>query len=133
MGTINGTITGVTLVSGSPAANGGLLKSFLITVDIPIYTGSTDTLTVTGVCTAIAAAERNGKVLTLIGGMTVAPGADTAAQLVYPTGASVWAMTIANPTTTGDFTGNLSDVTTTELTSSTASIGTCMIAVVKEA
>lgn len=135
MATQNATVTGVSLASGNPSGSASLLKAFYVTMDLAAaYTGSADTFSCTGILTAIAASERNGKTLTLIGAMTCHPGADTANLLAYPTGASVWAMTLANTTTTGDITGNLSDVAGAELTATTgATTGIMVLVVVKEA
>lgn len=139
MGTINGTVTGVSLASGNPAGIHGTVsttsyirKVYLCTVDFPIYTGSTDTMTVTGILTAINSAVRDGKTRTLRAAVCAFPGIDTAAQAVYAEGASVAAGTIANPTTTGDMSGNLTDAADTELTSSTASTGMGIMAFVDE-
>src|SRR6185312_5311191 len=128
MTTQNGTITGVTLLEGS---FGGLIatvsstnytrKVYHLSVDFPAYTGSSDTMTVTGVNTAIAAATRNGRTLTLRAAVPGQPGQDTTAQAVFATG-----------TTTGDLAGNLTDAAGTELTSTTAVSGVGIIAVVDE-
>lgn len=131
MATINGTITGVTLLAGNPAGVGGR-KTYLLAVDVPAYTSGSDDLSITGVLTAINAATKNGKTLTLRGGLCCYPGRDTNAQAVYAAGASVNALTLANPTTTGDFTGELSDAAVAELTA-TASTGMGVIAIVDEA
>jgi len=139
MTTQNGTITGVTLLEGS---FGGLIatvsstnytrKVYHLSVDFPAYTGSSDTMTVTGVNTAIAAATRNGRTLTLRAAVPGQPGQDTTAQAVFAAGTSIQAMAVSNGTTTGDLAGNLTDAAGTELTSTTAVSGVGIIAVVDE-
>lgn len=127
MGTINGSITGVSLLAAS--ANGaGARKAYLVTADFPAYTGSGDTATITGVGAAIAAATRNGKTNTLRGAICVAPGLDTNAQAVYCGGASVQAMTVSSD----DLTGNLTVAAGTEITTTTAATGVTIVAVVDE-
>lgn len=127
MATINGTIKGVSLVQGN--VNGvGARKAYLLSCDFAAYTGSSDTCTITGVGAAIATATKNGKTNTLRGGICVGPGADTAAQAVYPTGSAAQALTVSSD----DLTGNLSNAAGTELTSSTASTGCQVLVVVDE-
>jgi len=127
MSVINGTIKGVSLVQGN--VNGvGARKAYLLSCDFAAYTGSGDTCTITGVGAAIATATKNGKTNTLRGGICVGPGADTAAQAVYPTGAAAIAMTVSSD----DLTGNLSNAAGTELTSSTACTGCQVLVVVDE-
>ena len=124
MATRNGTIRGVTLLSGSPAGVTALdsttvcsRRVYLITADfLDAYTGSGDVASITGVCTAIAASTRNGKTLVLRGAVPAFAGQDAAGQGVHMTGTAVAASTIANPTTTGDLTGQLSDASGTEVT-----------------
>ena len=130
MAVINGSVTGCSLIASNHGQGGELRKAFLCSAAFAAYTGSSDTYTVTGINTAVAAHERNGKTLTL---MTVAPfsgGVDTAGQLVYIAAAP----TLSNPTTTGDIAGNLTAADgSTELTASTACQGVQFIAVCKEA
>lgn len=123
MSTINGTITGVTLVRAK-----GARKSYLLTCDFAAYTGSSDSATITGIGAAIATKTRNGKTNTLRAVVPAAAGLDTNAQDVYFTGASVQAGTISSD----DATGNLSNAAGTELTTSTAATGVEVIAVVDE-
>ena len=125
MATINGTITGVSLLR-SKAQLGR--KAYLITCDFGAYTGASDTATVTGVGAAILAHTRNGETVTLQGAVPIGPGLDTNAQDVYFTGASVQAGTVSSD----DLTGNLSNVDGTELTSSTACKGVELCVIVKE-
>lgn len=139
MATQNGTITGVSLLSGNPAGTVGAVsttnysrRAYLLTVSFPAYTGSSDTMTVTGVNTAIAAATRNGRTLTLRAAVPAFPGLDTNAQAVFAAGTSIQAMAVSNTTTTGDLAGNLTDAADTELTSATASSGVGIIAIVDE-
>ena len=140
MAVINGTITGVTLLSANPAGTTALdstsvcfRKSFLVMANFAAYTGNADSATITGILTAIAASQRNGKTLKLRAVIPAIAGVDTALQGVHMTGASVAACTIANPTTTGDATGNLSDAAGTEVTSTTGvTTGVGVIAVIDE-
>jgi hypothetical protein len=134
----NGTIQGVTLASGNPAGatalNGATvlgLKSYLLTVSFPAYTGSTDSMTVTGCLTAINNSCRDGKTRTLLAAIPAFPGLDGASppQGVVPTGTSIFAMAVSNTTTTGDLAGNLSDASGTELTSTTGTTNGCGIIV----
>lgn len=123
MGTINGTITGVSLLKAK-----GALKTYEVTCNFGAYTGASDTASVTGLGAAILAKNHNGKTHTLKSVMCVGPGYDTAQQAVYFTGASVWAGTISSD----DSTGNLSDSTGTELTSATAATGVVLAVTVLE-
>jgi hypothetical protein len=127
MAVINGTIKGVSLVQGN--VNGvGSRKAYLLSCDFPAYTGAADTSTITGVGAAITASVKNGKTLTLRGGICVGPGADTANQAVYCTGTAVQAMTVSSD----DLTGHLAVAAGTEITSTTATTGVQMIVVVDE-
>lgn len=140
MGTINGTITGVTLVSGNPAGPVATVsstkynrKSYLCTVDFPAYTGSTDTMTITGIITAINAATRNGRALTLRAVIPAYAGLDANAQAVFAVGSASQIPTLSNTTTTGDAAGNLGDAAATEVTSTSGTTsGVGIIAVVDE-
>lgn len=130
MATINGTITGVQLLGTTPSGAGALSKAFLITADFAAYTGASDDATITGVNTAIAAAERNGKTLTLRSAARFYSGYDTANQAVYVD----TAITLSNQTTTGDLAFDLANAAGTELTSTTGvSTGVPVIVVVDEA
>jgi hypothetical protein len=140
MGTINGTIDGVTLLSGSPSGSTALdsttvcsRRVYLVTAHFPAYTGSTDTATITGILTAINSATRNGKTLVLRQVCSAFPGLDANSQGVHFSGASNAAATLSNTTTTGDAAGNLMDASGTEITSSSGTtIGVGVIAVVDE-
>jgi hypothetical protein len=140
MGTINGTIKGVTLLSGNPEGSTALdsttvceRRAYLVTADFGAYTGSTDTSTITGIVTAIAAATRNGKTLVLRAVVPCIAGMDANSQGVHMTGTAVAACTIANPTTTGDATGQLSNAAGTEVTSTSGTtVGVGVIAIVDE-
>jgi hypothetical protein len=141
MATRNGTITGLTFLSGNPGGTTAYdsnatvyctRRAFLVMANFPAYTGSGDDATITGILTAIAASERNGKTLYLRSVVPAIAGIDTNAQGVHMGGASVSACTITNPTTTGDASGNLTDAYGTELASATASTGVGVIAVVDE-
>jgi hypothetical protein len=114
MSTINGTITGVSLLRAKDT-----FKTYLVTCTFPAYTGASDTATVTGLGAAVLAHTRNGKTTTLKGCQCIAPGKDAAATplAVYFTGAAAWAATIS----TDDATGNLSVEAGTEITSTTGS------------
>lgn len=133
-----GTIDGVTLLSANPSgiAGGGnaTRKAFLLSISFPAFNSGTDSASVTGVLTAIAAAERNGRTLTLRGGICCQPGQDTAGLAFYFTGASVQALAVANPTTTGDFTGSnqLSQANGTIQTSAASAIDCQVVAIVDE-
>lgn len=130
MAVINGTITGCTLIDASKGLGGDHRKAFLCSAAFAAYTGASDTYTVTGINTAVAAHERNGKTLTLIGVTPLNAGIDTNGQAVYLKAAP----TLSNTTTTGDIAGDLTAADgSTELTSATASQGVQFIAVVKEA
>jgi len=130
MSTINGTITGVTLIDANKGMGGDNRKAFLCAASFAAYTGASDTYTVTGINTAIAAHERNGKTLTLLYVVPASCGLDTNGQAVYLKSAP----TLSNTTTTGDIAGDLTAADgSTELTSATASQGVQFIAVVKEA
>lgn len=140
MGTINGTISGVTLLTGNPAGTTALdsttkcdRRAFLVMANFPAYTGSTDTATITGILTAIAASERNGKTLVLRAVVPALAGVDAGGQGVHMTGTSVQAATLSNTTTTGDAAGQLSDASGTEVTSTTGTtVGVGVIAIVDE-
>jgi hypothetical protein len=108
MATINGTITGVSLLRAKAD-----LKTYLVTCDFAAYTGASDTASVTGLGAAILAHVRNGKTMTLKSVQCIGAGKDTANTDAYFTGASVWAATISSD----DATGNLSVAAGTEITS----------------
>lgn len=112
MATINGTITGVSLLRAKDA-----YKTYLVTCSFPAYTGSADTATVTGLGAAILAKNRNGKTHTLKAVQCIGPGKDAAATPldVFFTGTSVWAGTISSD----DATGHLAVAAGTEITSTT--------------
>lgn len=140
MATQNGTILGVTLLSGDPAGSTSTVtgktytrKAYLLTCSFPAYTGSTDTATITGVGTAIATSTRNGAAVNLIAVVPALAGLDANAQGVHATGAASPAMTISNATTTGDAAGQLSDASGAELTATSGTtIGVGVIAIVDE-
>lgn len=126
MAVASGTITGVSLLRSK---EGSGRKAYLLTVDFPAYTGSSDTASIAGVGAAILAKTRNGKTVTLRGAVPIAPGKDTAAQDVYFTGTAVLAATVSSDA----LTGQLSAADGTELTSSTASKGAELCVIVDEA
>lgn len=138
----NGTITGVTLLSGDIVGDTSTVssviytrKAYLVVAQFPQYTGASDTATLTGICTAIAAATRNGRSLNLIAVVPVLAGQDTASPPVstYLTGTAAQAATISNANTTGDAAGQLSDASGTEITATTGvSVGVGVIAIVDE-
>lgn len=140
MGTINGTISGVTLLSGNPTGSTSTVssvvysrKAFMVMADFPAYTGSSDTATITGILTAISAAQRNGKSYTLRAVVPALAGLDANGQGVYMGGSSVQAATLSNTTTTGDAAGNLIDAADTEVTSTSGTtVGVGVIAIVDE-
>lgn len=117
MATISGTIRGLQCMSRSFSGYGSR-EVWLLTADFGAYTGASDTAQITGVGAAINATARDGKTTTLLWGATAFPGADSNAQLVFPAGASVQAMTVSSD----DLTGNLANTSGTELTSSTATV-----------
>jgi len=128
MSVINGTIKGVSLLSGN-VDGVGARKAYLISADFAAYTGSSDTCTITGVGAAITAATKNGKTITLRGAIPVQAGFDTAGQAVYATGTAVQAMTVSSD----DLTGQLSNAAGTELTTTTGvSTGVMVCAIVDE-
>lgn len=130
MSVINGSITGVTLLATNVSGAGDVRKAFLCSASFAAYTGASDTETVTGILTAVASHERNGKTLTLIDVCAFNAGLDTNGQAVY----LATSQTPSNTTTTGDIAGNLTAADgTTELTASTASVGVQFVAIVKEA
>lgn len=122
MGTINGTITGVSLLRAK-----GDWKTYEVTCSFAAYTGSTDTATVTGLGAAILAKNHNGKTHTLKGVQCIGPGYDAAATplAVYFTGTSAWAGTIS----TDDATGHLAIAAGTEITSTTGTTTGVVLAV----
>lgn len=136
----NGTIDGVTLLSGNPAGSTALdsstvcsRKAFLVTAHFPAYTGATDSATITGILTAIANHQRNGKTLVLRQVCTAYAGIDANGQGVHFAGASNAAATLSNTTTTGDAAGNLADASGTEVTSTSGTtVGVGIIAVIDE-
>ena len=110
MATINGSITGVSLLRAN-----GAFKTYLVTADFPAYTGSADTATVTGLGAAVLAHVRNGKTTTLKAVQCVGAGKDTTGQDAFFTGTSVWAGTISSD----DATGHLAVAAGTEITATT--------------
>ena len=126
----SGTANSVTLLSGNVDGIGAR-KSYLVGMSFPIAGGS-DTASTTGVLTAINAAVRDGKTRTLRGGITVGAGYD-ASVAVYFTGTAVQALAVANPTTTGDLSGQLSDKTGTVQASNATTIDVQVAVVVDEA
>jgi hypothetical protein len=129
MSVINGTITGVTLMGANPGNGGANAKAFHLVANFAAYTGASDSATITGCLTAIAAAERNGKTLTLRAATRYHAGLDTAAQACYVD----TAITLSNTTTSGDLAFDLANAAGTELTTSTACTGVGVIVVVDEA
>lgn len=123
MSTINGTITGCTLVRAK-----GARKAYQLTVDFAAYTGSTDDAAINGIGVAIASRVRNGKTNTLRSVVCVGAGIDTNAQDIYVGGASVAALTVSGDNATG----NLVNAANTEVTSSTACRGVEIVVVVDE-
>ena len=137
----NGTVDGVTLLSGSLEGDTNTVssvvytrKSYLVTATFGAYVTS-DTATVTGICTAINAATRNGRALTLIAVAPLGPGKDTAAPPVtsFFTNTANAAPTYTNTTTTGDAAGILANSAGTAITTATGAIsGVQFVAVVDE-
>lgn len=131
-----GTIDGISLVAGNPEGVGpiagpptsGSRKAYQVFCTFPAYTGSTDTAQVSAVGAAIAATTKNGRTVTLIAAVPNNPGLDTNVQPVMLTGTAVQALTISGD----NVTGQLSDHTGTEVTTSTAVSGVGFIAVVDE-
>lgn len=112
MAIINGTITGVSLLSAS-----GALKTYEVTCEFAAYTGASDTATVTGLGAAILGKTRNGKTTTLKAVQCIGAGKDAAAAPldVFFTGTAAWAGTISSD----DATGHLAVAAGTEITSTT--------------
>lgn len=130
MSTINGTVDGVSLLSSNHSGAGDDRRLFAVSCSFAAYTGASDSMTVTGILTAIANHERNGKVLTLLEVTMGGAGLDTNAQAVYIQNRP----TLSNQSTTGDISGNLTTSDgSTEITASTACSGVRMFALVKEA
>ena len=116
MAVINGTIRSVHILTDSLASTkAGARKCAVVVADFAAYTGAADTATITGVGAAILASIKNGKTITLRGGLCHAPGEDTAGQDVYFTGTAVQAATVS----TDDLTGQLSVAAGTEVTTTT--------------
>lgn len=122
MATIAGTIKGASLLTATPTNYAGR-KAYHVIFDIGAYTGSTDDGSLAAVGAFIAGQTDNGKTITLRSAVNAYPGLDTAAQLVY-TGA----LTVS----TDALTFNLTNISGTELTSSTASTGIGLVVVVDE-
>lgn len=118
MSTINGTISGVTLLRAK-----GDRKSYLVSARFAAYTGASDSGQLQAVGVAIAAKTRNGKTNTIRSAACVGAGSDTAAQAVF-TGA----VTVS----TDDLTFNLTNAAGTELTSATACTGVEFVVIVDE-
>ena len=124
----NVVIDGVTLVSGNPEGATNTVSSvvynrraYLVTGHCPQYTTG-DTAGMTGINTAIAAATRNGRSLTLIAVVPCLAGQDAGSPTVtsYLTATANAALTIANSTTTGDATtGILGNAAGTAITTNT--------------
>lgn len=125
MAVISGTITGVSLLRSK---EGSGRKAYLLTADFAAYTGASDTASLASVGATILAHTRNGKTVTLRGAVPIAAGKDTAAQDVYFTGTAAAALTVSSD----DLTGQLSNSSGTELTSSTASKGVEICVIVDE-
>lgn len=119
MANVDGTITGISLVS-APVNGVGARKAYLVTCNFATYTGSSDTARVLSVDTAIQNAVKNGKTFTVRAAMSGGAGADTNGQAVYTSA------TITN--TSGTLSFDLC-TTTTELTGSTASTGVPIVVV----
>lgn len=126
MAVASGTITGVSLLRSK---EGSGRKAYLLTVNFPACTGATDTASIADVGATILAHTRNGKTVTLRGGLPIAPGKDTNGQDIYFTGASVLAATVSSDA----LTGQLSAADGTEVTTSTASKGVEVCVIVDEA
>lgn len=142
MTTRNGTIVGVSLVSGDPAGVTNTVssvvytrKAYLIAVNFTAWTTS-DAATITGVNTAIAASTRSGKSLNLISVSSCSPGQSADATPLTPSfiGTSNAAPAITNATTTGDAgTAILADSSGADITTVVGPvIGVLCIAVVDE-
>lgn len=126
MAVASGTITGVSLLRSRDQEG---RKAYLLTVDFPAYTGSTDTAEIADVGATILAHTRNGTTVTLQGAIPIAPGYDTNSQEVFFTGTSVQAAAVSSD----DLTGQLSELDGTELTASTAAKGVEICVIVDEA
>jgi hypothetical protein len=82
MATVNGTIKSVDLVQASFGGRGAR-KTYHIGADYGIFTGSADTVILTGVTTKIQEHTRNGKTVTLRQAMSGQPGKNAAGADVY--------------------------------------------------
>jgi hypothetical protein len=142
MTTRNGTIVGVSLVSGDPAGVTNTVssvvytrKAYLIAANFTAWTTG-DAATITGINTAIAAATRNGASLTLIAVVPCSPGQSADAPPLTPsfTDTANAAVTITNSTTTGDAgTAILADSSGTDITTVVGPVvGVQVIAIVDE-
>lgn len=135
----NGTIDGVTLLQGNPEGFSNKVstttysrKAYLVTAHFPLYTTG-DTATVTGIITAINAATRNGRTLTLRYCAPAIAGSD-GTNTAYFTNTSNALITLSNTTTTGDAAGILADSAGTAITTDAGVMnGVGLIAVVDEA
>ncbi len=107
MATVTGTLKEVNLVQS--ATNGlGNRKTYLVTANFAIYTASSDSGALAAVDTAIAAATKNGKTITLRQAMGAGPGATDVA------GAAVYALnvTVSGSTLTFDLGGTTAEANT---------------------
>ena len=119
MAVIEGTITGVQLVTGNPSGVGAY-KGYLITVSFPAYTGASDTINIAGVSAAIAAKVRNGKTHAMVAGavpVRAFGGQDAAGQAVY-----AGTLTISSDALTGSLT-TAAQVEITATTGVTTGVG----------
>lgn len=144
MTTRNGTVLGVSLLSGNPGAAPKSTvssvayerKAFLVTASFAAWTTG-DAATVTGINTAISAATRSGRSLNLIAVVPCANGdVNDGSVAVFLSVAANAAITIANATTTGDATTAIladasgADITTLSATQVPAVVA--LIAIVDE-
>lgn len=124
MATIAGTVNGVQILQKSWSGVGARSVA-LLTVDFGAYTGASDDATITGLDALIQNQTRNGKTVTIRGGVCAFPGKDTNDQAVY-TGA------IAASGGTA-LTFNLAVAAGTEITAATASKGVGVMVAYDEA
>lgn len=107
MAVVHGVITGVQLLTGSPAGVGGY-KGYLITCDFGVYDSSADTMDIPDVAATIKAHVRNGKNMAMVAGavpVRAFGGRDTNGNAVY-----AGTLVISSDT----LTGNLTDAAQTE-------------------
>ena len=134
----NGTIDGISLLGGNPEGITNKVstttysrKAFFVSAHFPLYTTG-DTATITGILTAIAAAQRNGRTLTLRYCAPYVAGTDGTTTSYFTNTANAL-ITLSNTTTTGDAAGILADSAGTAITTDLGVMnGVAIVAIVDE-